>query len=282
MRHVLSVQQSPEVPSAHPLLAMMRNAARSQLLRVAAQLGIADFLHEGPTTVQQPSPQRPGGSAMRAYTPLLAFALLLVSSAPAAHAQVFFNDGETHTVTSPITDLVHISNHTVVIFNTGGNVTASSSSGGSLSAVSVVDTSRVINNGASLTGSITSGGSSTNTASGLSAADNSRVSVASGTFTGSISSTGGATTTNAASGLSAADNSQVSVSGGSFTASGATSNLGLDVLDNAEVTLFGNDFNYPFGPISDLTGTITGTLESGDSINFSFSQSRSGQIIIRR
>jgi hypothetical protein len=48
MTHVLSVQQSPEVPSARPLLAMMLNAAPSQLLLVAAQRGIAALSHEGP------------------------------------------------------------------------------------------------------------------------------------------------------------------------------------------------------------------------------------------
>ncbi len=53
MTDVLPAQQAPAVPPAHPLLAMMLNAAQSQLLRVAAQLGIADVLHEGPKTVPE-------------------------------------------------------------------------------------------------------------------------------------------------------------------------------------------------------------------------------------
>jgi hypothetical protein len=69
-----------------------------------------------------------------------------------------------------------------------------------------------------------------------------------------------------AQGLSAAGNSLVSVSGGSFTASGTSSNLGLIVLDNAQVTLFGNGFNFPLGPISAFTGTITGGDEDGDGV----------------
>jgi hypothetical protein len=350
MTYVLSVQQSPEVPSAYPLLAMMLNAALSQSLRVAAQLGIAASLHEGPKTVQQPSLQRPGGSAMRAYTPLLAFVFLLLSSVPAAHAQVIFNNSTTNTVTSPINNRVQVLNNTEVIFNASGNVTAFSSLGGgltaSLAAVSVFDTSRVIDNAANLTGNMSTGGCNVNSASGLSAVDTSEVSIVGGSLTGFISSGGGSgcTASNTASGLSArggsmvsvsggtfrgsissggsvnnfasglsawddarvsvyggtftgivssgsggllraqglsaAGNSLVSVYGGRFTASGASSNLGLLALDNAQVTLFGSNFNFPFGPISALTGTITGTLQGGESINVSFFQGRSGQIIL--
>jgi len=328
----------------------MLNAAPSQLLGVAALLGIAALLHEGPKTMQQPSPQRPGGSAMRAFTPLLAFVFLLLSSAPAAHADVIINNGLTNTITSPINDQVQVSNNTIVIFDAGGDVTASSSLGGfltaSLAAVSVFDTSRVIDNGANLTGSMSTGGCNVNSASGLSAADTSVVSISGGSLTGFISSGGGfgCAASNTASGLSAqggsmvsvsggtfsgsissggfldnfasglsawddarvsvsggtfmgivssggggllraqglsaAGNSLVSVSGGSFTGSGATSNLGLLVLDNAQVTLFGLNFNLPAGPISASTGQITGTLQSGESIDVSFFQSRSGQIIL--
>jgi hypothetical protein len=132
--------------------------------------------------------------------------------------------------------------------------------------------------GGTFTGSISSGGFIDNFASGLSAWDDARVSVSGGTFIGLVSSGGGGLLR--AQGLSAAGNSRVSVSGGSFTASGASFNLGLLVLDDAQVTLFGDDFNLPFGPISLLTGTITGTLQSGESINLSFFQRRSGQIVL--
>jgi hypothetical protein len=242
-------------------------------------------------------------------------------------------------------------NNSVVIFSAGGNVNAFLSLGSfetvSLAAVSVFDTSRVIDNGANLsanmstggcnissasglsatdtsevlisegnltgfissgggfdgctarntasglsawgsstvsvsggtfTGSISSGGFIDNFASGLSAGDNARVSVSGGTFLGIVSSGSGGLLR--AQGLSAAGNSVVSVSGGSFTASGTPSDLGLLVLENAQVTLFGYGFNFPLGPIADSTGTITGTLESGESINLSFSQSRSGQIVL--
>ena len=156
---------------------------------------------------------------------LIAVALLLGSSAPIAHADVIFNNGLTNTVTSPINDQVRIPNNTLVIFNAGANVTASSSFGGfltvSLAAVSVFDTSSVINNGANLSGSMSTGGCNVNTASGLSAADTSEVSISGGILTGFISSGGGfgCTASNTASGLSARGGSMVSVSGGTFTGS---------------------------------------------------------------
>jgi hypothetical protein len=121
---------------------------------------------------------------MRAYTPLLAFVFLLLSSAPAAHADLIFNNGMANTVTSPINDRVQILNNTVVIFNASDNVTASSF-GGSLAAVSVFDTSRVSSRGGGV------GYTASNTASGLNARGGSMVSVSGGTFTGSISSSGG-------------------------------------------------------------------------------------------
>ncbi len=168
----------------------------------------------------------------------------------------------------------------------GGNLTGFISSGGGFgctasntaSGLSARGDSMVSVSGGTFTGSISSGGFIDNFASGLNAWDDARVSVSGGTFMGIVSSGGGGLLR--AQGLSAAGNSLVSVSGGSFTGSGASSNLGLLVLDNAQVTLFGNGFNFPFGPISALTGTITGTLQSGESIEVSFSQSRPGQIIL--
>ena len=164
----------------------------------------------------------------------------------------------------------------------GGSLTGFISSGGGFgctasntaSGLSARGASVVSVSGGTFTGSISSGGFIDNFASGLSASGDSVVSVSGGTFMGIVSSGGGGVLR--AHGLSAAGNSLVSVSGGSFTASGASSNLGLLVLDNAQVTLFGNDFNLPFGPISPLEGTITGILQSGESINFQFLPESSG------
>ena len=48
MTKTLPTSQSPEVPPAHLLLAMMFGTVQAQLVRVAAQLRIADLLKEGP------------------------------------------------------------------------------------------------------------------------------------------------------------------------------------------------------------------------------------------
>ncbi|MGE3542108.1 MAG: methyltransferase dimerization domain-containing protein [Candidatus Tectimicrobiota bacterium] len=53
MTHVPPAPPALAVPLAHPLLAMMLSAAQSQLLRVAAELGIADLVREGPKTVAE-------------------------------------------------------------------------------------------------------------------------------------------------------------------------------------------------------------------------------------
>jgi hypothetical protein len=122
---------------------------------------------------------------------------------------------------------------------------------------------------------VSSGGTCINTAIGLSALGTSRVSVYGGSITGEVSSGGGST--NSATALRAAGSSVVSIYGGSFHGWWDTD---LRVLENAQVTLYGSGFNYPLGPVSDLTGTISGTLQSGESIALSFSQSRAGQIVL--
>lgn len=45
----------------------------------------------------------------------------------------------------------------------------------------------------------------------------------------------------------------------------------IEVRDSATVTLFGEGFNYPmFEPISDVSGTITGVLSDGTSVEWDF------------
>ena len=131
--------------------------------------------------------------------------------------------------------------------------------------------SRVLISGGSFVGFISSGGFSDNSALGLSATDSSNVQVVGGTFTGTVSAGGGGTTN--ASGISAAGNANVAIFGGNLTG-----DTDLLARDNAKVTLYGSGFNRPFGLVGDLSGTITGTLESGQFIDFSFLQDHAQQI----
>ena len=86
----------------------------------------------------------------------------------------------------------------------------------------------------------------------------------------------GSYTTNSCSeldyGILARENSSVDVHGGQFFFTGLEPNARhIEVRDNATVTLFGEGFNYPmFEPISDVSGTITGVLSDGTSVEWDF------------
>lgn len=83
---------------------------------------------------------------------------------------------------------------------------------------------------------------------GLSASHNSRITISGGSVAGP---------------LSAYNNSLVIISGGYF------GDL-LTVDDNGQVIIMGSDFNFGLGRITETQGTLTGTLQNGDSINFGF------------
>lgn len=165
-------------------------------------------------------------------------------------------------------------NSTVTV--SGGQVHGSISSGGfninTANGLWALDSSSVTVNSGDFLGAISSGGGCTNTANGILAAGNSHLNILGGKFTGSINGSD----INSSNGLSASGNSVVSITGGDFA--GDTHDLFLQ--DNAQVMLFGTNFNAPYGSLNALTGTITGTLENGQVIDLSFLQSHSGQITL--
>lgn len=83
-------------------------------------------------------------------------------------------------------------------------------------------------------------------------------------------------------GLSASHNSRITISGGSVagplsvynnslvTISGGFRGDLMTVDDNGQVIIMGSDFNFALGRITETEGTLTGTLQNGDSINFDF------------
>jgi len=219
---------------------------------------------------------------------LLTIVLFLSSTVPAVYADVIFNDGLVNTITSPINDRVRVSNNTTVIFNAGGNVATPDSP-----AVTVLDTSSVINNAGNLTAGGLTGGT------GIFASDNATVSLFGGSVTGNpqifgfdsgtgILALGNATVAifggNVAgsgpfgTGIMASGNATVSIFGGNIV--GGLSDL--SVSDNAVITLFGSGFNLPLGEVGPIFGTITGTLQDGTPIDFSFTRGEdgSGRIIL--
>ena len=46
----------------------------------------------------------------------------------------------------------------------------------------------------------------------------------------------------------------------------------LHPIQNGRINIYGTGFNYPYGLITDITGTLTGKLRSGESINWYFDQ----------
>jgi len=80
-------------------------------------------------------------------------------------------------------------------------------------------------------------------------------------------------------GLRAHDNSRVYISGGQIA--GEYGSGGLHTFTgNSLVTIYGTGFNYPYGPIPDELGTLTGTLLSGELINWDFDITRPASIVL--
>lgn len=76
------------------------------------------------------------------------------------------------------------------------------------------------------------------------------------------------------------DNSMLNIYGGTFTAGSVESAKDIYAIDNSTIKIYGSDFNYGFGPVSDISGIITGVLSDGTLFNNSFEQQYAGQIVL--
>ena len=63
------------------------------------------------------------------------------------------------------------------------------------------------------------------------------------------------------------NSSTVNILGGSLRSLEAGS---IDGIHTSVITIAGTDFNYPYGPLSDSSGTLTGIVASGESIDVEF------------
>jgi len=69
-------------------------------------------------------------------------------------------------------------------------------------------------------------------------------------------------------GITAMDQSDVEITGGRFETD-------VDMLfahEQSLITIYGSDFNYPYGAITATSGVLTGTLANGDTIRWSFNR----------
>lgn len=60
--------------------------------------------------------------------------------------------------------------------------------------------------------------------------------------------------------------------GGFINIYGGSLRDGLYATMDGRINIYGGNFNYPYGLITDISGTLTGTLRSGESINWNFDQ----------
>jgi hypothetical protein len=83
-------------------------------------------------------------------------------------------------------------------------------------------------------------------------------------------------------GIMALGNSQVDVLGGSISLAGLPTDpmTAIAAMDNARITIFGSNFNFPLGAIGPLAGTITGKLQDGSSINWTFTHTAASSITL--
>jgi hypothetical protein len=77
----------------------------------------------------------------------------------------------------------------------------------------------------------------------------------------------------------ASNNACVDIYGGVWSLPNGS--VGFVVKDSATVNIFGMGFNHPYGSITNLAGTITGTLANGDAFNLKFDRSGGGAIFIK-
>jgi len=95
--------------------------------------------------------------------------------------------------------------------------------------------------------------------------------------------------------LQARDSSRVNISGGSFwpaasesatititggTIGGLSAGNDWGGPHDCVITVAGSGFNYPYGPIPDAAGTLTGMLANGDSISAGFGIYRNASIVL--
>jgi hypothetical protein len=73
--------------------------------------------------------------------------------------------------------------------------------------------------------------------------------------------------------LEARDQSKITWSGGSLEDA-------LEASDTAVVTVVGQNFNFPYGPVANLSGQLTGTLADGTPIGPDFSRDAGASIIL--
>lgn len=211
-----------------------------------------------------------GGSRIN---PAIVVAVLMVPLAGPASATVIFDDGNVHNIDYVIAQGVVVSDSptgqgTTVNFLTGSEVSY---------VISCFGHGAVTLDGGQVDWLVGYGQSALTALSGSAA-------VIGPVEDGSLDVLGGDFNTVVVDG-----NGEVTITGGAMfdlmASGGAMDVFGGQIISDVEangasvVTFHGSGFNYPYGPIPDLSGTLTGTLASGDSLSIGFNRS-TGTIVL--
>ncbi len=183
---------------------------------------------------------------------------------------------------------------------TGGTISTTGDSG---DAVRIFDTASINISGGSLTGSGTFGGTGLEVSSGNATVTGGTIAGGAGSlsqgidaiFTADVSIEGGTVTGNTA--VNSSFNSSIEITGGMITGDsygvqtslsgqanirgGQISGSLFDIraINTSVIRIFGTDFDRPLGTISDLSGSVSGTLRDGTPFTYSFERFHSSATI---
>ncbi len=81
-------------------------------------------------------------------------------------------------------------------------------------------------------------------------------------------------------GVQSDGNSVVTISGGTLKGHNNSSRPKILAQDTAQILLLGDQFNYPMGDITDLSGTVTGVLRDGSPFELDFERDSAARITL--
>jgi hypothetical protein len=125
-------------------------------------------------------------------------------------------------------------------------------------------------------GTVSADGSGDGNRYGIRALGNSQISMIGGTITSDGSGDG------TRYGISGIGNSQISILGGAISTMPRPGFLGIELsaTDSAGFTIFGTNFDFPYGAIVPTSGILTGKLKDGSSINWDFTRDAGATITL--
>ena len=217
--------------------------------------------------------------------------MLLLTATQYGLADTIYNDGGIHNINTTMpSGTVGVQNATTVNVLSGGNING----GNQTWAYGINCNASFVN---IYSGSSITGGTSSNCSDGIRTYSNSLINIYGGSITGgnggwadgiivndnSIMNIYGGSITGGngvwADGIIVYNGTVVNIYGGSIAAGSGNRCRGLEAFGGS-VNIYGTNFNYSLGPISAYSGTLTGKLADGTSLNVTFYQQSLGEIVL--